>query len=163
MTGIFEALEADIPTIQSIARITWPVTYGPILSDAQVDFMLDKFYNAESLKRNMADGQRFHILEYDGKPAGFYALQPHYKSQHSHLHKIYLLPDFQGKGLGSVMLSDAEDFAQKNGAKFLSLNVNRFNPARNFYERHGFEIVETVDIPIGDGYLMEDYIMRKIL
>ena len=46
---------------------------------------------------------------------------------------------------------------------YIELNVNRFNKAIYFYQKNQFEIVEEVDIEIGNGYLMEDYVMKRNL
>lgn len=48
-------------------------------------------------------------------------------------------------------------------ATVLELNVNRQNKARIFYEKFGFVIVEEKDIPIGNGYFMNDYVMQKVI
>jgi ribosomal protein S18 acetylase RimI-like enzyme len=46
------------------------------------------------------------------------------------------------------------------GNKNLLLNVNRENPALGFYKKKGFEVIKTEDIDIGNGYFMNDYVMR---
>ena len=79
------------------------------------------------------------------------------------IHKIYILPDTQGKGLGKLLIQKIQDLAQKNNSDALSLNVNRFNVAKSFYEKIGFKIVAEEDIEIGEGWLMEDYVMEKSL
>jgi ribosomal protein S18 acetylase RimI-like enzyme len=38
--------------------------------------------------------------------------------------------------------------------------VNRDNPAIQFYQKFGFEIIDKEDIDIGNGFLMEDYVMK---
>jgi hypothetical protein len=38
--------------------------------------------------------------------------------------------------------------------------VNRYNKAKDFYEKAGFKIIETVDIEIGNGFYMNDYVME---
>ena len=45
----------------------------------------------------------------------------------------------------------------------LELNVNRNNPAIRFYVKLGFHIIDEVDIAIGSGFYMNDYIMLKDL
>ena len=67
----------------------------------------------------------------------------------------------QGKQAGRTLLRAIENIAQTNQAQFLSLNVNRNNvKAIGFYEKVGFEIVETVDIPLST-YVLNDYVMQK--
>ena len=45
----------------------------------------------------------------------------------------------------------------------MELNVNRYNQAILFYQVQGFKIKEAVDISIGNGFFMNDYIMSKTL
>ena len=49
------------------------------------------------------------------------------------------------------------------GGVSLQLNVNRNNKAKEFYERQGFAVIKEEDIDIGNGYLMNDYVMEKVL
>jgi ribosomal protein S18 acetylase RimI-like enzyme len=71
------------------------------------------------------------------------------------------MPDAQGKGLGKILIEETESQAIKRRNSKLSLNVNRQNKARFFYEKLGFKIAYTEDIDIGNGYLMKDYVMVK--
>ena len=77
--------------------------------------------------------------------------------------KIYVLPEAQGKGIGRMLIERISAIAGSDGAERLQLNVNRFNKALQFYEFLGFEKVGEVDIPIGNGFLMQDFIMEKRL
>jgi ribosomal protein S18 acetylase RimI-like enzyme len=49
------------------------------------------------------------------------------------------------------------------GATTLQLNVNRNNPAKIFYEKLGFAVLNEEDIDIGNGYFMNDYVMQKMI
>jgi predicted lactoylglutathione lyase len=49
--------------------------------------------------------------------------------------------------------------AEKNASKLLHLNVNKQNPAVQFYVKCGFEIEKEVVLDIGNGFVMDDYIM----
>ena len=50
---------------------------------------------------------------------------------------------------------------KKEGATKLQLQVNRDNKAKYFYEKLGFEVVRTQVFDIGQGYVMDDYVMEK--
>ena len=92
---------------------------------------------------------------------GFLGVEPNYPdADFLRIHKLYVLPDQHGKGLGRVLLNQAIDVAFDIGLHTLHLNVNRFNKAVQFYEHCGFEITGEEDIDIGKDYLMEDYIMQ---
>jgi ribosomal protein S18 acetylase RimI-like enzyme len=73
------------------------------------------------------------------------------------------LPETQGKGIGKKVIDEIEKLALDNNSTALILNVNRFNTALGFYKKIGFEVVDEVNIDIGNGYLMEDYVMEKQL
>ncbi|KRD10217.1 acetyltransferase [Flavobacterium sp. Root901] len=163
MITISEAGLSDIKTIQKITNITWPITYGEILSQTQLDYMLGLFYSDEALSNQIENKEQlFYLISDSESTIGFIGIEHNYKNGAvTKIHKIYLLPETQGKGYGKTVFGFIEKLALDNNSKELLLNVNRFNPALNFYKKLGFEIKETVDIEIGNGYLMEDYVMGK--
>lgn len=164
MITISQAAVEDIKIIQEIARKTWPVAYREILSQEQLDYMLDKFYDNKILHDNFIKGHCFLLIKDNGIPQGFASYEHNYLSKNcTRLHKIYLLPETHGKGFGKLLLDKVEDLAKENHSGTISLNVNRFNKAYIFYKKMGFEIITEEDIAIGNGYLMEDYKMEKKL
>lgn len=151
----------DINIIGFLAQQIWPETYGAILSKEQLDYMLNLFYNPGALRRQMLeDKHQFLLVEQDEEPIGFAAWSPTEEPGIFKLHKLYVLPGLQGKGLGRSMLRFIYQAIRPLGAATLRLNVNRYNKARQFYERMGFVVVGEVDVPIGQGYFMNDYVME---
>lgn len=165
MIKITEASIEDVPKIQEIANITWPITYGEILTKEQLDYMLDLIYSDEALSKQIQNKEQlFYLISDFSSVIGFIGIEHNYKNEAiTKIHKIYLLPETQGKGFGKIVFEEIGKMALENNSAVLLLNVNRFNTALNFYKKLGFEIKETVDIEIGNGYLMEDYVMRKSL
>ena len=165
MITIREALDNELHLVQEIAHKTWPHTYAEILGEEQLNFMLDSFYSIETLlESKQLKGHIFILLFENEKCVGFTSFEHEFKkSNNTHIHKIYLLPETQGKGLGKMLLQSVQQAAEAIDASTLSLNVNRFNSALNFYNKLGFETIEEVDIAIGNGYLMQDYVMEKKL
>ena len=159
------ATKEQLPIVRDLAYKIWPDTYGSILSKIQLDFMLDKFYNITSLEEQMLEKhQVFMLIEEDNQYLGFCAYELNIdNSNKTKLHKIYVLPETQGKGVGKQLLEKVEEIAKNAGDSHVILNVNRFNKALEFYKYKGFVITEEVDIEIGHGYLMEDYVMEKNL
>lgn len=162
MISIRKTSPPDFPIIQSIAYQTWPETYGQILSKAQLNFMLDKFYALDFLKLNSDNNQLFYIIEENQKPIGFIGIEHNFEGKLlTKIHKLYVLPNNQGKGIGKLIISFIADLAKKSQSECLILNVNRFNKATIFYQKTGFKIIQEVNIEIGNGYLMEDFVMEK--
>ncbi|MCD9017802.1 GNAT family N-acetyltransferase [Parachryseolinea silvisoli] len=161
--SIRNADTADIPVIRVLAEDTWWPTYTPLLKDEQVRYMLDLIYSVEALTTVMTQGtQQFILLSDDQGPQGFAAYgartdEPVYK-----LHKLYVRPGNQGKGYGRMLLHEVVQRVKDQGITTLDLNVNRYNPAKSFYEKAGFSILREEDIAIGP-YWMNDYVMRRIV
>lgn len=156
---IVKATEKDIPVIHDLAeRIWWP-TYRSILSEEQIRFMLKQMYSGEALREQMENGTEF-LLVKDGRVDVAFAGYSLAEGGVLNIHKIYILPSEQGKGIGKKLIEYFYTIARESGMSQLQLNVNRANPALNFYQKVGFDIIETVDIPYYE-FVLNDYVMRK--
>ncbi len=152
----------DLHVIHTLAHQIWPVTYAEILSPDQLSYMLDKIYSLSSLQHQLNILHHNFILVLDDtKPVAF-ASYSHEEADVAcyHLHKIYVSIKLQGTGTGKFILQHIIDAVRLSGGTSLSLNVNRHNKARYFYEKFGFHIISEADIDIGHDYLMNDYIMK---
>ncbi|RPD38017.1 GNAT family N-acetyltransferase [Chitinophaga barathri] len=151
--------------IREIAQITWPVTFGHILTKEQLDYMLNMMYSEDALlDQIMNKGHVFLLAQADGEFGGYASYELNYQDKPvSKLHKIYVLPQMQGKSVGKALVNEVAAIAQKAGMEYLSLNVNRQNNAVGFYERYGFVKVGEEDIDIGNGYFMNDAVMQMKL
>jgi ribosomal protein S18 acetylase RimI-like enzyme len=165
MIAISEATLADVKTIQNIVDVTWPITYGAILAKEQLEYMIDLIYCDTALAEQIQKKEQlFYLVSIENRDVAFFAIEHNYRNTAvTRIHKIYLLPETQGKGLGRFMVEEIQKLATKNYSKALSLNVNRFNEALFFYQKIGFEIIAEEDVSIGNGYLMEDYKMEKMI
>ncbi|AOM79996.1 GNAT family N-acetyltransferase [Pedobacter steynii] len=165
MLSIYNATSKDYPIIQEIAHQTWPDTFGAILSKEQISYMLEMMYSTPALtEQTEKKGHHFLIVKDEDIPLGYASYELNYKgSSKTKIHKIYILPEAQGKGVGKLLMNTITDVARENQNNTLSLNVNRDNSAFDFYSKIGFEKVGEENIDIGDGFLMEDYIMDKKL
>jgi diamine N-acetyltransferase len=165
MSEIRTAGLADISTIQQLAEATWWPTYEPIVGAEQLRYMLNAFYSEEVIGQQISTGSQTYLLLADeGIPKGFAAFSPRSEDPDIYkLHKLYCLPAEQGKGYGKQLIQAVENAVLDAGKSTLDLNVNRYNKAKTFYERQGFEVIYDEDIEIGQGYQMNDHVMRKSL
>jgi GNAT superfamily N-acetyltransferase len=154
----------DIPVIQQLTAEIWPSTYQSILTSAQIDYMLNMMYSTTTLTQQMTTGQQQFLLLYDATtPIGFAAYGQTSEQDVYKLHKIYLHGNYQGKGVGKLLINNVIERVKVVQGTILELDVNRENKARFFYEKQGFVIVKEKDTDIGNGYWMIDYVMRKPL
>jgi len=156
--------KGEVDEFYKLAHIIWPVTYKEVLSQEQISYMLEKMYSKPSLIQQQEDGCFFYLLKADEKPVGFLSIE-HNKdnSGKTKVQKIYVLKEYQGTGAGRFLMNFAIENAKKQGANAVFLNVNRYNKALGFYEHYGFQKMYSEDIDIGEGYLMEDWVMEIIL
>ncbi|WP_052273462.1 GNAT family N-acetyltransferase [Flavihumibacter solisilvae] len=158
---IRSADQDDIGTIGYLAHQVWPVTYKDILSSDQMNYMLDLFYSPESLENQILQlNHRFIIAEIELGEVGFASFGPVDKATWK-LHKLYVLPGLQGKGVGRALLDMVEEEVRTHNGAHLVLNVNKQNKAISFYEAMGFNIEKEEVIDIGNGYVMDDFVMGK--
>ncbi|MES2864710.1 MAG: GNAT family N-acetyltransferase [Bacteroidota bacterium] len=151
----------QLPIVKDLAYAIWPSAYGEILSSEQLNYMLDNFYSVENLSNQMDVGQIFELLFDENEVVGFVAYEFNCKETDLlKIHKIYLLPETQGKGLGKFMIDEVVKIAKNNHQKGVFLNVNKYNKAKFFYEKLGFIITKEEVIDIGNNYIMDDYQME---
>ncbi len=150
--------------IQQISYITWPTTYGNIVSADQINFMLHKFYNPLLLTQQFENpAHYFFKVEVDNKIVGYAHCYPYEKFENTYyVSKLYILFEFHGMQLGKLLLNFIENALKAKNITALYLNVNRGNTAVDFYKKMKFEIVESVDIPL-DKFWLNDYVMKKQL
>lgn len=150
----------DIPLIQELTNKVWPQTYASIISQEQINYMMELSYTKVSLTKQMTEEGCNYIIVYDnGIPVGF-ASYGEIETGIWKLHKLYVLPDQQGKGSGRFMLDYITDNLKLQNVKALQLQVNRSNNAKAFYEKAGFVVIKTADFDIGNGFFMNDYVME---
>lgn len=151
----------DFEIIHELATTTWWATYKDILSAEQLDYMFDMMYSHTSYMEQINEqGHRYLLVSYNDSYIGFASYELHYTAITTKIHKLYVLPQQQGRGAGKLLLEGVKAEALSNNDTDITLNVNRFNPSVHFYLKSGFINAGQEDIAIGNGYLMEDYIMQ---
>lgn len=161
---IVKATSQDISSIQTIAEQTWPVAYGKILSANQIAYMLDLMYSQKVLLEQMMHlNHHFFLFLAENNPIAFLSIEPNIEQRIAKIHKIYALPSSQGKGVGKALMQFAEQFCVEQQQTEIRLNVNRYNPAVDFYQKIGYSILKEENIDIGNNYWMEDFVMHKVL
>ncbi len=165
MIDIQKNTDANFVSIRIIAEEVWPITYGEILSKQQLNYMMEMMYSMASLQKQSDEkGHHFILALNDKIPVGFASYEFNYNGTAStKIHKIYVLSNQQGKGIGKIFIDYITYEARKNNQEALLLNVNKNNVAIHFYKKLGFLITTEEVIDIGQGYVMDDYVMEFLL
>ena len=154
---------ADIERLSALAGEIWRQHYPDIISTAQIEYMLAQRYDAAILRDELKRGDLWwdQLLVGDRMVAfaSYYLIG---NAGEMKLDKLYVHPDQQRKGYGSMLLDRAVTIARAYGYEKLVLAVNKRNRnAIGAYEKNGFQISDAVVKDIGGGFVMDDYIMVK--
>lgn len=153
---------ADIPRIQTLARTIWNACYPGMISQAQIDYMLERMYAAATLAKELAAGIHYEFIVLERREVGYLALELPPPPAAATLHKLYLDPAWHGRGLGQATLKHALETARQAGLPRLELRVNRGNTrAIRAYSRGGFHITGSLCVDIGNGFVMDDHVMAR--
>jgi RimJ/RimL family protein N-acetyltransferase len=156
---LLKASVEDISTIAGLAHTVWHQHYPAIINIDQINYMLELMYSNASLSEQMTKKNHdFYFIQQDGKTIGFISVSKLENTEHGHfIHKFYLDQTLAGKGAGTSAHSALINLL---GANELKLTVNRQNyKSINFYFKNGFKIENVADLDIGNGYVMNDFVM----
>jgi ribosomal protein S18 acetylase RimI-like enzyme len=146
-----------------LAERIWREYYPAIIGHAQVDYMLPRMYAEDVIRHELANGTVWEIVSDDASPIGFCSASLEADGR-AKLHKLYLDPQRHGCGVGQQLIRRAIEIGRELGGTALWLQVNKQNTrAIRAYERAGFHIDQEAVFDIGDGFVMDDFIMATSL
>ncbi len=145
-------------TAQLAAEI-WKEHYTEIIGGNQVDYMIDRFQSCEAITAQIDAGELvYFLLCLDRRPEGYFALQ--IRPNEVFLSKLYVRSSVRRKGLARKAIAFIKSVAADNCLKKISLTVNKNNSlAIESYKRMGFINEGATVADIGEGYVMDDYIL----
>ena len=162
MISIQNNTDENFTSIRAIAKEVWPIAYGAILSQEQLDYMMEMMYSVSSLREQANEkGIHFILATENDISVGYAAYEHNYNGMlKTKIHKIYVLSNQQRKGIGRILIDYITNEATQNKQEALLLNVNKNNIAQHFYKKLGFDISYEEIIDIGNDYVMDDYVME---
>ena len=164
---ILPLLITDLPELRKLSQEIWYAHYSSVLSIEQIEYMLNLMYEAEVITHeincqailyNKAIANQLQNQPMVGYLS--YGLETTEENTYLKLHKCYLLPALHGYGYGQFLLSHVWEQAKYMNVHKIVLNVNKKNDkAIKAYSRFGFKIISSEIKHIGNGFVMDDYIM----
>lgn len=153
----------DLEAIADLAYEIWNEAFKGMISQGQIDYMVDKFQSFEAMARQVEDeNYTYFNVYFKNNLCGYIGVK--YEESRLFLSKLYLKKDYRGKGIASIMLERVLEEAEKLSKESVYLTVNKYNTqAINVYKAKGFEIIDSVVTDIGEGYVMDDYIFQYCL
>lgn len=154
---------SEIEITAQLARTIWNQHYIPIIGQAQVDYMVEKFQSPQAISEQIQKGYAYFLSYHHEIPSGYMALVADEKERKLMISKIYVAVEFRGLNLGTELLNFAVQQAKDKGYKELWLTVNKNNyNSIQWYEKRGFSIKKAIEMDIGNGFVMNDYVMEMV-
>ena len=148
--------------IAELADIIWREHYIPIIGLEQVDYMMKNYQSAEAMYAQFIDGYHYFMIYYNDQFVGYISIKKEAKSLF--LSKIYISKEYRGKKIGTSAMNFIEEKAIEMNCKSIMLGVNRFNVNTiAAYKAMGFKIIGEMITDIGNGFIMDDYKMEKLI
>jgi len=153
----------DIPAVAALASTVWRAHYPGIITPEQIEYMLARGYAHDALAAFVNGRDAGIDLAHVGEAlAGFAAWLLVDDPRELKLDKLYIDPARQRLGLGGALIERVLGHARSRGVRTVILNVNKRNAqAIAGYEKHGFTVRAPVVIDIGNGFVMDDYVMQR--
>ena len=152
---------SDVLDISRLAATIWRQHYASILAKQQIDYMLAKRYHPQLIREQLAISDIWwRKLVLDDEIIGFSCGMGMRAVNELKIDKLYIHCNHQRKGYGALLIADAIEIMKQNEFKSIILTVNKRNhTAISAYRRYGFEIVRDSVVEIGNGFVMDDYLM----
>lgn len=161
---ILPANSSHLQEIKDLAHNIWHEHYPSIISREQINYMLQLDYDIPKLQLDLESGVFLDRLVVDDQLQGFAAYGKTDLAGQIKLHKLYLNSPYHGKGLGSAFLHHIESVCRTSGYKIIVLQVNKTNElAIRSYLRNGYHKQQEIVVDIGQGFVMDDFLMAKSL
>jgi ribosomal protein S18 acetylase RimI-like enzyme len=147
----------DLEAVLGVGRHTWPVTYQPIAGADYVAMGLAKWWTQDATLPAIRAG-RVTVAELDGEVVGMATVGPH--QSHLVLWKLYVLPEYQGRAIGSALMESVVARARDEYPQIRLSYLEGNTAAEAFYRSKGF--VEIGRESGGDG-IPESVWMQLVL
>lgn len=149
--------QADVPVLAALADEIWHQHFTPIIGAKQVDYMLDWFQDEEAMTRQLQEGMIYHMAYAGGEPIGYCGCK--LEEDRLFLSKLYVKKAFRGRGIGRMLFNRACSFGAGKRAVYLTVNKHNDDTIA-IYKKMGFLVIDSVVSDIGNGFVMDDYIME---
>jgi len=159
MFTVRKILAEDVPILAAMAKQTFYDTFKDTCGETDMQEFLVAYFAEHVLAKEVADEAcHYFFAEADGVPVGYLLFMeddssfPEMNKWRSiELKRIYILKEWQGKGVAQTLMEYFLDHALAHGYKAAWLGVWENNTrAQKFYEKYGFEDSgHTHDFPIG--------------
>jgi GNAT superfamily N-acetyltransferase len=161
---------SDLDELVWISKTTYYDTFKDSNTTRDMEIYLEKNMSHHTLEKELAHPNSFfYFVTVEGQLAGYFKINrgdaqiEQFNANSVELERFYLLEEYKGKNIATLMLGKVIDIARSEEADFLWLGVWERNfRAMRFYEKNGFVKFGKHDFVMGED-VQTDYLMKLIL
>lgn len=151
--------EEQVGVVARLAENIWMEHYLSILGVEQIVYMIKKFQSVQAISAQITGGYRYFIFEFDGAQVGYMGFKDEMTSLF--LSKLYVEKRYRGNGIATAAVNFLEEYCKENGIDNIRLTVNKNNKDSILaYTKLNFVTVRSQTEPIGEGFVMDDFVME---
>lgn len=157
--------ETEAMLIAKLAREIWQEHYTPIIGDEQVAYMLRKFQSADRIWTDINEkGYTYCWISTEGRPAAYMAYQEQKDQNKCFLSKLYVKKPYRGQKMARALMAHLVNTCRQHNIHEIYLTVNKNNNhSIEAYKKMMFQVYDAVITDIGQGFVMDDYVMHRII
>lgn len=160
MIDFKEIKQEEISHLAELASKIWHEYWTVILTPEQIDYMVENFQSEKAIRNQYKnENYTYYFIQEDGKNIGYFGISD--KKDYMFLSKLYISKDYRHKGIGGKAFEKIKQIACEKGYTSIQLTVNKYNKNTiAAYNKWGFKTIDSVVTDIGQGFVMDDYIME---
>lgn len=155
---------SEIEDLAAMASQIWHEYWPALIGEAQTTYMVENFQSLEAFIRDMNEHayEYWFLVDDAGNRVGYTGGHVEPSTNRFFISKIYLISDARGKGYTRKTIDFYNALCKNRGLDAMYLTVNKHNDLGiRAYKGTGFEIIDAVETDIGEGFIMDDYIMER--
>lgn len=151
----------EVAELSRLASVIWQEYYVSIITLEQIDYMIQKYQSESAITEQIyQQGYEYYFIQRDDSPVGYMSVKQ--EEGKLFLSKFYIGKEHRGQGYASQALAFLEQLCIEQSMNLIWLTVNRHNESSiAVYEKKGFQTVREQVADIGNGFVMDDFVMEK--
>ena len=151
--------DKDIMDVATLANEIWHQHFVPIIGLDQVEYMVEKFQSYPAISNQIKnDGYEYFKIHINNTFAGYTGV--HAENDSLFLSKLYIKQACRGNRLASHALNYLIGICKERSLQRIWLTCNKYNAnTLAVYDHLGFKVTDEQVADIGNGFVMDDYIL----
>lgn len=154
--------DREISEVAALAAEIWHQHFTKIIGAEQVRYMVEKFQSYPALKEQLANGYEYFQIFSGDEFAGYTGV--HEEDNALFLSKLYIKEDCRGRHLSTQAFRFLVNLCKERELSKIWLTCNKYNAnTLAVYDHMGFQITDEQVADIGNGFVMDDYILTYMV